>query len=136
MNMAHNNIRYYRKRAGLSQEELADKAKISKCTVTNLERTGSQPSEKVRQKLAKVLSVDEEALCGFDSPFVSSAVSYPKVDGDYLCAYKVHPRAKLEYQVLHYSTALRSWSTNYSSVPVGDTHVKFWMDIPDLPYLI
>ena len=135
--MARNNIRYYRKQRGMSQRELATKAEISYITVTNLERSGSQPSVRVRKAIAKVLDVDEESLCGFDSPFVPCTLAFPKDDGDYLCAYKAHPRAaRFDYQVLHWSIALQQWSTNFSSAPVSQNAVKFWMEIPQLPYIL
>ena len=134
--MARNNIRYYRKQRGLSQKELAEKAKVCYVTITNLERSGSQPSVRVRKSIAEVLDVDEDSLCGFDSPFVPCTLAFPKDDGDYLCAYKVHPRSPYEYQVLHWSIALKAWSTNFSSAPVSQNAVKFWMEIPQLPYIL
>lgn len=133
---ARNNIRYYRKRAGLTQQQLAKKAGVSPTTVSHLEQTGSQPNEKTKELLAEILKVPSEELCGYDSPFTACCVSLPKADGDYLCAYKVHPRAKYETQVLHWSTALKEWSTNFSYAPVGRNAVKFWMDIPEIPYII
>ena len=134
--MTRNNIRYYRKQRGLSQKELAAKAGISYITVTNLERSGSQPSTRVRKAISKVLDVDEDSLCGFDSPFTPCSLYLPKEDGNYLCAYKVHPRSPYEYQVLHWSIALKAWSTNFSSAPINGNTVKFWMEIPELPYII
>lgn len=135
MTMARNNIRYFRKKKGLTQKKLAELSGVSFCTITNLERSGAQPSERVREFLSEALGVDEETLCGFDSPFTSCSVSLPKADGDYLCAYKVHPRSPYEYQVLRYSEKLKAWSTNYSIAPINGNSVKWWMDIPDLPSL-
>lgn len=131
-----NNVRYYRRKAGLTQTQLARKTGVSLTTITHIEQNLHQPSEKTKFLLAEVLKVPWEELCGYESPFTACCAALPKASGDYLCAYKVHPRSAYEFQVLHWSTDLKAWSTNFSSAPIGQNAVKFWMDIPKLPYII
>lgn len=133
MTPARNNIRYYRKKAGLTQKELAKISGVSESTITNLERRGSQPSERVREFLADALHVDEEKLCGYDSPYVSCLAALPNADGDYLCAFKIHPRAPFNFAVLHYSKRQKLWMAPAAGVILNSRNVKWWMDIPKLP---
>lgn len=61
--MIGNIINDLRKRKGLSLSELADRAKISKSYLSNIERNLNQnPSIQVMQKIAFVLEVDLNSL--------------------------------------------------------------------------
>ncbi|WP_147533169.1 helix-turn-helix domain-containing protein [Bacillus marasmi] len=61
--MIGNIINELRKKKGLSLSELADRAKISKSYLSNIERNLNQnPSIQVMQKLANVLGVDLNSL--------------------------------------------------------------------------
>lgn len=132
MTVAHNNLRYYRKKAGLTQTELADLAGVCVATISNLEKRGGQPSERVKEFLADALHVSEEDLCGYDSVYTSCSVALPPVEGDYLCAYKVHPRSPYVFQVLHFNKKAMVWVSNTTTF-IQTNHVKWWTDIPRLP---
>lgn len=56
-----NNVREYRARRGLTQEEVALITELAKSTISDIERGSKNPSVKVAKKLAKVLhcTVDE-----------------------------------------------------------------------------
>lgn len=132
MTQARNNLRYYRKKAGLTQEELSKLSGICVATISNLEKRGSQPSERVKEFLADALHVSEEELCGYDSPYTSCSVALPTVEDDYLCAYRIHPRSPYVFQVLHFNKKAKVWVSNTTTF-IQTNHVKWWTDIPRLP---
>ena len=56
------NVRQWRKRRGLSQEELALDAAMKRSYVSDLERGTRNPSVKAVARLAKALGVDPDVL--------------------------------------------------------------------------
>lgn len=64
-------LKVLRKRANLTQEELASRLKMSKSTVQAWERGEKTPQLRNAVELAKLLNVDLDTLCeafGLDSP--------------------------------------------------------------------
>lgn len=57
-----NLVRTLRERAGLSQEELAVRAQVSRATVQNIERDRTDPRRAVLRRLAEALGTDVAAL--------------------------------------------------------------------------
>ena len=57
-----NRLTAYRKFRGLSQQQLADKAKVSKSTIAKIESGESKGSIAVFKKLSMVLKVDADLL--------------------------------------------------------------------------
>jgi transcriptional regulator with XRE-family HTH domain len=55
-------IRSLREQAGLSQEELAARAQVSRATVQNLERDRREPRRAVLRRIAEALGTDVAAL--------------------------------------------------------------------------
>ena len=57
------NLRYYRRAAGLSQEQLAERAGVGSTTVARIEAGGMEnPRVNTLVKLAKALSIDPRDL--------------------------------------------------------------------------
>ena len=57
-------IRRLRDERALTQEELADKARITVAALSRIERNHAEPRPKTRRKLAKALDVDPAELLG------------------------------------------------------------------------
>ena len=55
--MLSNNLRYYRKMAGLTQEELAKKINVTKMTISHYESGQREADSSVILKLAKALNI-------------------------------------------------------------------------------
>ena len=55
-------VRTLREQAGLSQEELAVRAQVSRATVQNIERDRVEPRRAVLRRLAEALATDVAAL--------------------------------------------------------------------------
>jgi transcriptional regulator with XRE-family HTH domain len=66
------NVRRFRKAAGLSQEELADRARLDRTYVSGVERGIRNPTVLVLQDLAGVLGVRAMDLLDFADSVVSS----------------------------------------------------------------
>lgn len=58
------NIRFYREKAGLRQEDLAKKLDVDQTAVSNWELGKSKPLRKYHKKLAKILGCTVEELMG------------------------------------------------------------------------
>jgi len=66
--MIGNNIQKLRHRRGLTLSQLADRAKISKSYLSNIERNLNQnPSIQIIEKIAAVLGVDFQMLVGINT---------------------------------------------------------------------
>lgn len=50
-------LRYWRRMRALTQQELADKAKVSNQTIVNIERYGKEPYTTTLRKLANALDI-------------------------------------------------------------------------------
>jgi transcriptional regulator with XRE-family HTH domain len=57
-------LRELRDHASLSQEELAERAGVSRATIADLERGKRSPQPKTRRKLAAALGVEPHQLGG------------------------------------------------------------------------
>lgn len=55
-------LRYWRRRRGMTQSELAATAKVSSQTIVNIERYGKDPIVSTVRKLAKALNLTTEEL--------------------------------------------------------------------------
>ncbi len=64
MNMLSENIRYYRKEKGLSQEELAAKLNVVRQTVSKWEQNLSVPDSEMLIKIAEIFEVPVSKLIG------------------------------------------------------------------------
>ena len=62
-------LKSLRKKAGMTQQQLADKAGIIKPVIGRYETGGSMPRDKALQNLATALNVSVSALTGSSSPF-------------------------------------------------------------------
>ncbi len=62
MTIFSENVRIYREKLGLTQEELAEKINVSKNTIQNFERQLQFPTLETLEKLVKGLSVDAYML--------------------------------------------------------------------------
>ncbi|MFC2045592.1 helix-turn-helix transcriptional regulator [Chloroflexota bacterium] len=60
--MTQNRIRQFREKLGLSQVELARRAKIAESNLSAIERGRLAPWPKVKRQLAKVLKTTQEEL--------------------------------------------------------------------------
>ena len=73
--MISNNIYKFRKQRGISLSELAERAKISKSYISNIERNlNSNPSIKVIEKISSVLQVDLSVLINSEREEVTPLV--------------------------------------------------------------
>ena len=61
-------ITYYRKKAGISQKDLAIAAGMAPNSISNYEKDKRMPSIVVLQDLAKALNVTADTLLGLESP--------------------------------------------------------------------
>ena len=66
-------VRVYRKAAGLSQEELADRAAIHRTYIGGIERGERNPTLLMIHRLAKALSVDPSKLLEHQAGKVKSS---------------------------------------------------------------
>lgn len=57
------NVREYRRRAGMTQQELADAAHVSSRTIISIEKGQYNPSLMLAYRLARVFDVSVEDLC-------------------------------------------------------------------------
>ena len=57
-------LREARTRRLLTQDELAEKARVSQSTIANIERNNAEPQFRTIRKLAKALDVDPTTLLG------------------------------------------------------------------------
>lgn len=64
MNELGDKLRELRKRKGLSQEELAEAAKVNLRTIQRIENSECEPREKTLRLICQVLEVDREELIG------------------------------------------------------------------------
>lgn len=62
------NVAYYRNRAGMTQQQLADAARVSRATVNLIESGESDPRLSTLELLARALSVDPSELTGEHKP--------------------------------------------------------------------
>lgn len=62
------NILKFRKRAGLTQRQLADMVEVDQAAVSNWELGKSEPHRKTLPKIAKALGCTEEDLISADPP--------------------------------------------------------------------
>jgi len=69
-----NLVRTLREQAGLSQEELAVRAQVSRATVQNIERDRVEPRRAVIRRLAEALGTDVEALTP-DRPLTAEEIA-------------------------------------------------------------
>lgn len=67
-----NLVRTLREQAGLSQEELAVRAQVSRATVQNIERDRREPRRAVLRRVAEVLGVDVATLAPAVEPPLTS----------------------------------------------------------------
>ena len=58
------NLRHHRVLAGLTQEELAERAGVSPATIVRIERNQAEPHISTMRKLAQALNVDPTELLG------------------------------------------------------------------------
>ena len=66
-------IKYYRKRAGLSQSDLADKLGVARTTIASYEQGRRHPDFETEEKIADFFNIDLNTLRG---------VSVPALDND------------------------------------------------------
>ena len=71
--MLHENIKYYRKAQGLSQQELATRLNVVRQTVSKWEKGASVPDSETLIRLAAVLNVSVTALLGEHCPSEESS---------------------------------------------------------------
>ena len=71
-NQLAENLMYYRKKKGLSQEKIAEYLEISRQAVTKWETNASKPNSDNLIKLAQLLEVDVDTLLGNESGEKSS----------------------------------------------------------------
>jgi transcriptional regulator with XRE-family HTH domain len=57
-------LREIRTRRLLTQDELAERAKVSQSTIANIERNNQEPQFRTIRKLAKALDIDPTELLG------------------------------------------------------------------------
>lgn len=63
-----------RKDRGMSQQELADKLKLTKYTISSYEREKTMPSDEIKIELAKIFDVSIDYLLGL----INEPLSYQK----------------------------------------------------------
>jgi len=68
-------LREARKRAGLTQEQLANKSGVDQTSISRLETTHSQPTDETRERLAKALGIRPVQL-RFTEPRPDSTVNH------------------------------------------------------------
>ena len=61
------NLVFFRKRAGLTQQQVADKLNLNRTTYTKYETGASEPGIEMLKNLAKILHVEVGALLADDS---------------------------------------------------------------------
>ena len=59
-------LKVYREKAGLTQEQLAEKVKVARQTILFLEKGQYNPSLRLAFRISRVLSVPVEELFSFD----------------------------------------------------------------------
>lgn len=75
-------IRFYRKRDGISQKELASRLFVSQQAVGKWERNEATPNPDAIVTMAKIFSVSTDALLGENSPPTSTGGTWVPVLGD------------------------------------------------------
>ena len=66
-NMISNNIKYYRKKAGLTQAELANMSNVSQMSIRRYEAGSREPSLASLNDIAKALKIPVSKLVAFDT---------------------------------------------------------------------
>lgn len=62
-----NNLKFYRKQKGLSQEKLSNEIGMSMTYINQVENKGSWPQPEIIDKIARLLNVSIQELFGIDS---------------------------------------------------------------------
>jgi len=65
--MLHDNIKYYRKKLGLTQVELAEKLNVSQSTITSWENGNRRPDLDFLPVLAQIFGISVDELLGRES---------------------------------------------------------------------
>lgn len=78
-NQLAENLRYYRKKRGLSQEKVSEYMNVSRQAVTKWEANSSKPSSENLIKLAQLFEVEVDALLGNGEKEISSTQAEPSI---------------------------------------------------------
>lgn len=112
-------LRYWRSKAGISQEELAKKSGVSKIQIAKYETNKSTPRLKAIMKLADALNISIEDL-GYKSPS-KILTTERSSDGTYIRKYTPEAFKKLEkfaeeigmtvaeFQVAHFASLVKEY---------------------------
>ena len=131
-----NQIRKYRLKAGLSQQQLANMVGMSRDGIASLERKGNRPRDlQIIKAIALVLKTSVPEILGVeqDTPWVDSNFYLPRRDGFYLTAFKLKYSTALRYLILFFDAVNGEW--RYLDGAGGKTddrfngHVLYWSEI-------
>lgn len=73
------NLIYYRRKKGLTQQEVADKLNLNRSTYTKYETSVSEPSLEILLKIADIFDVEPNKLLNDENPEVFNRVAEPSI---------------------------------------------------------
>lgn len=122
-----NRIREMRTKAGLTQQQLADKSGVNRVTIAKLESQTHAPSKDTLNSLSQALGVDKDVLSGRkkESAYVRTAEKLPEKTDYYLCALTITiGRARIKsYAVMWFDRSKRKF---YETKPDGTMADECW----------
>ncbi len=73
------NLIYYRRKKGLTQQEVADKLNLNRSTYTKYETSVSEPSLEILLKIANIFDVEPSELLDQGDSEINKMVAKPKI---------------------------------------------------------
>ncbi len=73
------NLIYYRRKKGLTQQEVADKLNLNRSTYTKYETSVSEPSLEILLKIADIFDVEPNKLLNDEIPEFNTKVAEPPI---------------------------------------------------------
>ena len=107
-----NQIKKYRMRAGLSQQELAERVGMSRTGIAQLERRGNWPRDvKQTKDIAAVLKVSVEKILGNedDNAWVNAGFYLPGKSDVYLTAFRLKYSTDYRFSTLYFDADTKGW---------------------------
>ena len=135
-----NRIRELRTKAGLTQQQLADRSGINRVTIAKLEKQQYQVSGNTVRLLSQALGVEEDVLSGAKtvSSWIPITEKLPDRTDYYLCAVTIQMvRMKVRaYSVLWFDAKSKEWTETKPDGGLTGRIVEpsAWTPIPEDPW--
>lgn len=108
MGLIAKKISEIRKAKGLTQEDLADKAKINLRTIQRIENSESEPRGKTLHLICEVLQIDTKELISSDNSIQEKSIVTKLVNGFFLLALNLVLMGIIGYQTLDSNANINS----------------------------